>query len=88
MPAVFYILYSPSAARYYIGHTTEALDERLRKHNSFHKGFAGKFQDWFIVYTESCADKNSAYRRELEVKRWKSKIRIEKLIHGSAHPDL
>ena len=34
MQAYFYILFSKSANKYYIGHTTEAIGERLRKHNA------------------------------------------------------
>ncbi|MFM7327555.1 MAG: GIY-YIG nuclease family protein [Bacteroidota bacterium] len=30
----FYILYSHTRNRFYIGHTSEQLEERLQKHNS------------------------------------------------------
>ncbi|MCO6484473.1 MAG: GIY-YIG nuclease family protein, partial [Saprospiraceae bacterium] len=32
--ATTYILYSPSKGRYYIGHTTGTMEERLRRHLS------------------------------------------------------
>jgi putative endonuclease len=48
----FYIIYSPSIYKYYIGHTAELI-ERLRKHNSNHKGFTGKVNDWAFVYVET-----------------------------------
>jgi len=86
MSATFYILFSHSANKYYIGHTTEFVEERLRKHNSNHKGFTGKSGDWVVVYTESYPTKSLAYSREREVKGWKSRRLIEKLI-GSGHPD-
>jgi len=86
MEALFYILFSSSANKYYIGHTTEPIQERLRKHNTNHKGYTGKFRDWVIVYTESYSTKSLAYNREREVKGWKSRKQIEKLI-GSGHPD-
>jgi putative endonuclease len=82
-----YILYSLFKDRYYIGHTGEELTERIRKHNSNHKGFTGGVGDWIIVYTEIYDSKADAYKRELEIKKWKSRKRIEKLI-GSDHPDL
>ncbi|HOX82234.1 MAG TPA: GIY-YIG nuclease family protein [Chryseolinea sp.] len=82
MLATFYILFSKSADKYYIGHTTEQIEERLRKHLSNHDGFTGKFKDWKIVYTESYNSKEIAYKREREVKLWKSKKRIEKMIDG------
>jgi len=77
--AIFYILFSESADKYYVGHTTEPIEERLRKHNSNHKGFTGKFADWIVVYTEVYASKQDAYRRELQVKKWKSRKMIEGL---------
>jgi len=76
----FYILYSPSLDRYYIGHTCDLLTKRLRRHNSNHKGFTGKANDWEITYTESFPSKEFANAREREVKKWKSRKRIESLI--------
>ncbi|WP_207422150.1 GIY-YIG nuclease family protein [Desertivirga brevis] len=37
---IVYILYSSSLNKYYIGSTSN-LPERLRKHNTKHKGFTG-----------------------------------------------
>jgi putative endonuclease len=84
--ALLYILYSQKANKFYIGHTTEPMNERLRKHNSNHTGFTGKFRDWVNVYTETHATKEIAYAREREVKSWKSRVRINKLIAGYRHP--
>jgi len=87
MQFYFYILYSLRRNKHYIGHTGEDLNERLRKHNSNHKGFTGKGDDWEIAYFEVFETKNMAYARERTVKSWKSKKRILRLI-GSGHPDL
>jgi putative endonuclease len=62
------------------------LEERVRKHNSNHKGFTGHKGDWMIVYTEIFNTKEMAYAREKEIKSWKSRKMIEKLV-GSEHPD-
>ncbi|SDY97370.1 GIY-YIG nuclease family protein [Rhodonellum ikkaensis] len=78
----FYILNSRTLQKYYLGHTGEVLEERLRKHNSNHKGFTGRANDWEVIYFEPFGTKSSAYRRELEVKSWKSKARVEALIKG------
>jgi len=56
------------------------MQERLRRHNSNHKGFTGKVGDWVIVYSEGFAEKPLAMKREREIKGWKSRERIEKLI--------
>jgi putative endonuclease len=82
----FYILYSSALDRYYIGYTGDDLCERLRRHNTNHKGFTGGIGDWKVVYTELFQRKEDAYKREWEVKKWKSRKMIEKLI-GSDHPD-
>ena len=79
----FYILYSNTLNQYYIGHTSEGLDERLRKHLSNHSGFTGKAKDWIVIYFEEFETKSLAYKRELEVKKWKSRVRVEKLINES-----
>lgn len=86
MPFYVYILFSATANQYYIGFTGDDLSERLRRHNSNHKGFTGKYHDWKIVYTEPFNLKSDAIKREAEIKSWKSRLRIEKLI-GSEHPD-
>lgn len=77
----FYILYSNSLDQYYIGHTSQSLEERLRKHVSNHSGFTGKAKDWIVIYFEGFETKSLAYKRELEVKKWKSRVRVEKLIN-------
>jgi len=84
MPFHLYILFSVLKDKYYIGHTGDDLSERLRKHNSNHKGYTGKTGDWKIVYQECYATKMEAYAREREIKSWKSRKRIEQLI-GSRH---
>ena len=78
-----YILHSESLDKFYIGHTCENLNERLRKHLSNHKGFTSKIKDWKIVYFETLENKSLAYKRELEIKSWKSKTKIKKLLDNS-----
>ena len=87
MNALVYILHSKSSGKHYIGHTTEPIEERLRKHNSHHDGFTGKFNDWQLVYTERMSSKELAYAREREIKGWKSRKMVERLIARSEHPD-
>ncbi|MBK6629061.1 MAG: GIY-YIG nuclease family protein [Flavobacteriales bacterium] len=80
MGATFYMLYSAQLDRFYIGHTTERMDERLRKHLSAHRGWTSRAKDWRVVHEETYADKATAYQREREVKGWKKRFRIEGLI--------
>ena len=78
-----YILYSEIKNRFYIGFTSDILAERIRRHNSNHQGFTGKTGDWKLVYSEKFEAKEGAMKREKEIKMWKSRKMIEKLI-GSA----
>jgi putative endonuclease len=73
-----YILFSQSLNKYYIGFTSD-LKDRLRKHNSNHKGFTGTRSDWIVKYTEKFETKIEALNREKQIKNWKSRLMIEKL---------
>ena len=91
--AICYILYSETLKKFYIGHTTEPIEERLRKHLSDHKGFTAKAKDWKVIFQEIFDTKEQAYKRELQIKSWKSTKRIHEMMErhsasGSAHPDL
>ena len=77
-----YILFSLKRAKYYVGHTGDSLDDRLRKHNSNHKGFTGNTGDWKIVYHETFNSKAEAFDREKQIKNWKSSKRIAQLIQS------
>ena len=82
-----YILYSILKDKYYTGFTGDDLAERIRKHNSNHKGFTGNTGDWQLVYQEEFQTKVDATKREKQIKSWKSRKLIEKFI-GLEHPDL
>ena len=84
-----YILFSKTKNRYYIGFTSDDILKRIRKHNANHKGFTGGVGDWEIKYVEEYQSKETAYKREKEIKSWKSRIMIEKLVTKiqTEHPD-
>ncbi|MFT3679284.1 MAG: GIY-YIG nuclease family protein [Ferruginibacter sp.] len=75
-----YILHSNIKDRYYIGYTGEDIIERVRKHNTNHKGFTGGTGDWIVVYQEIYFIKSEAIKREREIKNWKSRKAIVSLI--------
>jgi putative endonuclease len=74
----FYIIFSHYLNKYYLGHSSE-IHERIRKHNSNHKGFTGNVNDWKLVYSEKFDTKEAAYARERELKKWKNRRRSERL---------
>ncbi len=83
MSYTLYILYSAKLDKYYVGFTGDLLKERIRRHNSNHKGFTGGIGDWVVKYTENYADKLTALSREKEIKSKKSRMYIESLIARS-----
>ena len=74
-----YILYSVQKDRYYIGSTGDDLNERLRRHNTNHKGFTGTANDWTYFHLEEFSSKDEAVKREKEIKSMKSRKYIESL---------
>ncbi len=74
-----YILYSQLRDRYYIGSTGDDLEQRLRRHNTNHKGFTGYVNDWTYFHLEEFSSKDEAVKREKEIKSKKSKNYIESL---------
>ena len=73
------ILHSAKLDRFYIGFTSN-LEARFQKHLSNHKGYTSRAKDWEIVYSEKFESKIEAEKREKQIKNWKSKQMIIKLI--------
>ena len=64
-----------------IGFTSD-LESRLIRHNQKSKGFTGNVNDWKVVYTEKYETNEIAHKRELHIKSWKSRIKIQELIQS------
>ena len=73
MKYTVYILFSELLNKYYVGYTGDDLLERIKKHNSNHKGFTGKVNDWKLIHSEDFNSKSQAMCREKEIKNWKSR---------------
>ena len=81
-----YILYSLSRDRYYIGHTDD-IEDRLKRHNDGWGRFTKSGIPWNLVYFETFQTKSEAIKRELEIKRKKSRKYIERLTgHAGGRP--
>ncbi|WP_026776843.1 GIY-YIG nuclease family protein [Polaribacter sp. Hel_I_88] len=76
---IVYILFSEKLNKYYIGFTSD-LNARIIRHNQGGNSFTGKTNDWKIVYTEEFEEKTEAINREKQIKGWKSRKMVEKLI--------
>jgi len=75
-----YIIYSRQINKYYIGYTID-LDKRIIEHNSSVSTFTAKADDWVLKHCEKFSDRNSAMKREKEIKKKKSRKYIEWLIN-------
>jgi len=77
-----YILYSQKLDKYYIGSTGD-LEGRLARHHSAKQGFTSTGRPWILVHKEAYATKTEGLTREIQLKKWKSKDRINALINRS-----
>ena len=80
--AYFYILHSSTLNRYYIGATSDVLEERVRRHLTANNGFTSTAKEWKLDYSEHYDESKEALKRKRQVKGWKSKSMINKLISG------
>ena len=78
--ALTYILYSAILDKYYIGHTTDLIEDRLRRHLSNHSGFTANAKDWEVVFVKEFEEKKDAFAYERKIKGWKSRKMIEGLV--------
>jgi putative endonuclease len=75
-----YVLYSPSANKFYVGYTSN-LESRLLSHNQLRtKDWTKRYRPWELVYTESYQTKSSALKREKELKTGMVREFIQKML--------
>ena len=77
--AFVYIIYSEKINKYYIGACID-LQRRLYEHNIGHSKFTSTGIPWQLKFKEEFIDLLSAKKREMEIKKMKSRKYIEKLI--------
>ncbi len=74
-----YIIYSSTLDQYYIGHT-EKLQDRIFRHTNSGSKSTKKANDWVVKFTENFETRAAAVKREVEIKKKKSRKYIERLI--------
>ncbi|MEW6016006.1 MAG: GIY-YIG nuclease family protein [Candidatus Zixiibacteriota bacterium] len=74
-----YILQSLESGRYYIG-VTANLEDRLKRHSAGRSKSTRSGGPWELRYKEEFTCRSEAMVRERELKSWKSRTRIERLI--------
>ena len=82
-----YILHSPCANMYYVGHTNDPsrrTDQHLKNHS---KTFTGKYSDWELkALFEAGHSRSVAMKVENFIKKQKSRTLIEKLVDPEFSP--
>lgn len=74
-----YIIQSEISKKYYIG-CTDNLDRRLKEHNSGYSKYTKTEKNWILKYKEEFETLAQAHQRERQIKSWKKRSAIEKLI--------
>ncbi len=74
-----YIIYSKPKDRFYIGSTSN-IELRVEHHNSGTTRSTKAGIPWNLCFFEEYPTRSEALKREYEIKRWKSRKMIEKLI--------
>jgi len=75
-----YVLYSPSANKFYVGYTSN-LESRLLTHNQLGtKDWTKRYRPWELVYIESYQTKSSALKREKELNTGVGREFIQKML--------
>ena len=77
-----YILKSEINGSYYIG-SSHDINARLEMHNHGLVRSTKRYIPWQIVYSEKYKNLNDARRRELQIKLWKKRSAIERLIKNN-----
>ncbi len=76
-----YILWSNKLRRHYVGSTSD-LEKRIKYHNYGKSLYTKRGIPWELVYKESSLTKQTAWKREMEIKKYKGGVQFKKLIHG------
>ena len=79
MAAFTYILFSDKLKKYYIGSCLD-IERRLNEHNLGRSKFTSTGIPWKLVYFEEFETELEARRREMQIKKMKSRVYIENLI--------
>ncbi|PIP87469.1 endonuclease [Candidatus Campbellbacteria bacterium CG22_combo_CG10-13_8_21_14_all_36_13] len=79
---IVYAIYNQKHNKIYIGQTKD-IEDRLDLHKSkvFHKSYTSRFDgQWKLIYKEQVPDRQTALRREKELKSFRGREFIKKYI--------
>jgi len=76
---IVYILKSDITNKYYIGFTSN-IKNRLQNHNSGGTKSTKNGKPWKLIYQEEYNTKENAWKREQQLKKYKSGLALRKLL--------
>lgn len=76
-----YILKSEKSGKYYVG-CSNNIERRLQEHNNGLSKYTRLNKPWILVYKEQFNNLSEARLREKQIKSWKKRSAIERLISG------
>jgi len=74
-----YILKSLNNSSYYVG-SCEDINARFNLHNTGQVKSTKRYVPWELIYKEEYKTLSEARKRETQIKSWKKRVAIEKLI--------
>ncbi|TRZ64224.1 MAG: GIY-YIG nuclease family protein [Spirochaetia bacterium] len=74
-----YILISEKNNSYYVG-SCKNIGKRLSQHNNGMVKSTKRFLPWTLIFSEEFENLNDARKREAQIKKWKRRSAIEKLV--------
>lgn len=74
-----YILKSERNGSYYVGSSMD-VTKRIQLHNKGLVRSTKRYTPWKVIYTEEYKTLSEARKRELQIKSWKKRSAIERLI--------
>ncbi|HXA82013.1 MAG TPA: GIY-YIG nuclease family protein [Methylomirabilota bacterium] len=77
-----YILQSEATGRFYIGQTQD-VSERVTYHNANYSKSLKNRGPWRLIYTEQYETRSEAMLRECQLKSWKDRRMLDRLLGAS-----
>ena len=78
-----YIIYSKTADKYYVG-SCQSIEQRMNDHLNSRSKYTKMSKDWELKYYEEFETRSEANHREMQIKKMKSRIYIEKLLNDKS----
>ena len=75
-----YVLRSQRTGRYYIG-STDNLEQRLIYHNTNKTRYTRGKGPWYLAWSELHSSRSEVVKREREIKGWKSRPYMERMLN-------